>query len=495
LETTEVKSAVESVDATKVKLTVEVPYSELKPSIDHAYSHIGSQITVPGFRKGKVPPRIIDQRVGRGAVLEHAINDGMQTFYTGAVRENALRPLGQPEIEITQVPDLSDTSTSLHFTAEVEVRPDIELPALDTVAVTVDDVEVTDEDVTSRLDALRERFGTLVGVDRPAADGDFVVLDLTATIDGEQVDSVSGVSYQIGSGNMLEGLDEALTGLSAGETTTFTAPLAGGEHAGETADISVTATSVKQRDLPAADDDFAQLASEFDTLAEVEADLREQATVANASNQAVQARDRLLEQLLEHVDVPVPSGVVEAEVHRHLESENRLDDDVHRAEVHEQTTTALRNQILLDTLAERLEVRVDQNELLEYLVSASRQYGMDPNTFIKTVDEQGQVPAMVSEVARSKALALALRQVTVTDQTGAPVDLSEFIGSDAEDEALEEAAADAESTEVVTAEAALDDDDELDMTPEEAEAFDAANTKIDEVFGRSEASDTDSTKA
>ena len=436
------KSAVETVDPTKVKLTVEVPYDELRPSIDHAYAHIGSQVTVPGFRKGKVPPRIIDQRVGRGAVLEHAINDGMQSFYTSAVRENALRPLGPPQIEITKLPDLSDTATELHFTAEVEVRPDLEIPPLDGLTVTVDDVEVSDDDVQGRLDALRERFGTLVGVDRPAEEGDFVVLDLTATVDGEAVDSVSGVSYQIGSGNMLEGLDEALTGLSAGETTTFTAPLAGGEHAGETADISVTAAQVKQRDLPAADDDFAQLASEFDTLDELTADLREQAASSKTSAQAVQARDGLLEQLLAAVDVPVPAGVVEAEVHRHLESEGRLEDEAHRAEVGEQAATALKNQILLDTLAEKLEVRVDQNELLEYLVSASRQYGMDPNTFIKTVDEQGQVPAMVAEVARSKALALALRQVTVTDGAGNAVDLTEFIGSDEEDAAAEAALAD-----------------------------------------------------
>ena len=407
----------------------------------------------------------------------------MQSFYTGAVRENALRPMGQPQIEITQLPDLADTTTSLHFTAEVEVRPEVELPALDTLTVTVGDVEVSDEDVTTRLDALRERFGTLVGVDRPAAEGDFVVVDLTATVDGEQVDQVSGVSYQIGSGNMLEGLDEALTGLSAGETTTFTAPLAGGEHAGETADITVTATTVKQRDLPAADDDFAQLASEFDTLDELTADLRTQAASAKASEQAVQARDGLLEKLLEAVEIPVPAGVVEAEVHRHLESENRLEDDEHRAEVTEQAQTALKNQILLDTLAEKLEVRVGQNELLEYLVSASRQYGMDPNTFIKTVDEQGQVPAMVAEVARSKALALALRQVAVTDAAGNPVDLSEFIGTDADD-----AAAEAELGDDVDV---LDDVDDEDYEPteEEAASLAAATATIDESFGRTRGDD------
>jgi trigger factor len=437
LETTEVKSAVETLDATKVKLTVEVPYDELKPSIDHAYQHIAEQVTVPGFRKGKVPPRIIDQRVGRVAVIEHAVNEGLSGFYAEAVRDNKLRPMGQPAVEVTKIPALEGTPTGaegeLHFTAEVEVRPEITVPSLDAIAITVDDVEVTDEDVAERLDALRERFGTLVGVDRPAVESDFVVLDLEATIDGETVDSVSGTSYRVGSGNLLEGLDEAVTGLSAGETTTFETALAGGEHAGEQAQVSITATTVKERELPTADDDFAQLASEFDTLEELTADLREQVSRIKASNQAVQARDQLLEQLIAATEIPVPQGVVEAEVTRHLESEGRIDDAEHRVEVGEQATTALRNQILLDTLAENLEIKVNQNELLDYLVSASRQYGMDPNTFIQTVDQQGQIPAMVAEVARSKALAVALRKIEVKDGGGNVVDLSEFIGTDEED--------------------------------------------------------------
>lgn len=458
LETIEVKSAVETLEPTKVKLTVEVTYDELKPSIEHAYEHIAQDVVVPGFRKGKVPPRIIDQRIGRPAVLEHAINEGLSGFYAEAVRENKLRPLGQPEVEVTQVPGLTATPKGeegeLHFTAEVEVRPEITVPALDGLAVTVDDVEVSEEDVQGRLDALRERFGTLVGIDRPAVEGDFVVIDLTATIGDEQVDNVSGVSYQIGSGNMLEGMDEALTGLSAGESTTFETALAGGEHAGETALVAVTATTVKERQLPDADDDFAQLASEFDTLDELTADLREQASRIKISNQAVQARDLLLEQLLAGTEIPVPSGVVEAEVHRHLEGEGRLEDDEHRAEVGEQATTALRNQILLDTLAEQLEIKVSQNELLDYLVNASRQYGMDPNTFIQTIDQQGQIPTMVAEVARSKALAVALRRVAVTDNAGQAVDLSEFIGSDAED--AEDAAEAAEAASVTGGDAAAD---------------------------------------
>ncbi|GIG26216.1 trigger factor [Cellulomonas denverensis] len=435
------KSAVETLEPTKVKLTVEVSYDELKPSIDHAYSHIAEQVNIPGFRKGKVPPRIIDQRVGRPAVMEHAVNDGLSEFYASAIRDNSLRPLGQPEIDVTKVPGLvpGEEQGDLVFTAEVEVRPEIEIPALEDLKVSVDGLEVSDEDVQGRLDQLRERFGTLVGVDRPAEDKDFVVIDLVAKIGDEEVDTVSGISYQIGSGNMLEGLDEALTGLSAGETTTFETELVGGEHAGEKAQVTVTASQVKQRDLPEADDDFAQMASEFDTIAELTDDLREQAGRIKGQNQAVQARDLLLEQLLEQIEIPVPSGAVEAEVHRHLEQEGRLDDDTHRAEVTEQAETALRNQILLDTLAEKLEVKVAQGELIDYLVSASRQYGMDPNTFIQTIDQQGQIPAMVAEVARSKALAVALRRVTVTDDKGETVDLSEYIGSDEDDAALEQA--------------------------------------------------------
>ena len=471
LETTAVKSAVETVDATTVKLTVEVSHEELKPSIDHAYQHIGSQVSIPGFRKGKVPARIIDQRVGRAAVIEHAVNDGMASFYRQAVTEADLRPLGQPEIEVTAIGALTEKDGGLSFTAQVEVRPELALPELSGITVTVDDVTVSDEDVDGRMDTLRERFGTLVGVDRPAGEGDYVVLDLRAAIGEEEVDSVNGISYQIGSGNMLEGLDEALTGLSAGETTTFETALAGGEHEGETAQVTVTATTVKVRELPEANDEFAQLASEFDTLDELREDLRAQAAKISASNQAVQARDRLLEALRDGLEIPVPEGVIEAEIHRHLESEGRLEDAEHRVEVDGQAREALANQILLDTLAEKLQVKVGQAELLDYLVNASRQYGMDPNTFIKTVDEQGQIPAMVAEVGRSKAVAVALRHVTVVDSSGNPVDLTEFIGSD-EDEVDAVAAAQA------AMEAAMAEGDES-VAGDEAESVEADDAEAE----------------
>ena len=416
------KSAVETLNPTRVKLTVEVPFDELEPSMTTAYKTIGEKVTVPGFRKGKVPPRIIDQRFGRAAVLQEAVNEALPKFYGRAAEENELRPLGQPQVDVTDVPDPSGGG-DLRFTVEVDVRPTIELPDYSTLSVTVDDVEVTDADVDERLEQLRERFGTLLGVDRAAADGDFVSIDIAGEIDGEEIDTAKGLSYQVGNGTMLDGLDDALTDLSAGESTTFTAPLAGGDRSGEDADITVTLQSVKERQLPDADDDFAQLASEFDTLDELRDDLRAQAAKAKAFEQGVQARDRVLEALLDAVDVPVPDSMVADEVQRHLEAESRLEDDEHRAKVTEETGQAIRTQFLLDAVVEKEGVQVSQNELVEYLVASAPRYGMDPNAFVQAVDQAGQVPAMVAEVARRKGLAAVLEGAIVKDASGNDVDL------------------------------------------------------------------------
>jgi trigger factor len=417
-----VKSAVETLNPTRVKLTVEVPYDELKSSVDAAYKTIAGQVNIPGFRRGHVPARIIDQRVGKGAVLEEAVNNALPRFYGQAVEENQVRPLGQPTVDITDVPDPA-AGGDLKFTAEVDVRPEVQLPDYSSLAVTVDDVEVSDSDVDERLASLQQRFGTLVGAERAAATGDFVSIDLTADIDGEEIDAVKGVSYEIGSATMIEGLDEALTGLGAGDSTDFDAPLAGGDRAGEVSHIHVTVNSVKERELPALDDDFAQLASEFDTLEELRANLREQAEQAKRMEQGIQARDKVLDALLEASDVPVPQALIEAEVHSHLESEDRLDDEEHGAEVGESARKGLQTQFILDAIVEREKVSVGQPELIEYLVMNAAQYGMEPNEFAKAVEEAGQVPAMVGEVARRKALAVVLEQATVTDASGRPVDL------------------------------------------------------------------------
>ncbi|HEX2809287.1 MAG TPA: trigger factor, partial [Kineosporiaceae bacterium] len=317
----------------------------------------------------------------------------------------------------------------LKFTIEVDVRPEITLPDLAAVEVTVDDVEVSEEEVDTRVESLRERFGTLSPVERAVVSDDFVSIDIRAEIDGDEIDSVKGVSYQVGSGNMLPGMDEALPGMAAGETKTFSAPLAGGERAGEDSRITVTVQSVKVRELPALDDDFAQLASEFDSLGELRDNLREQAGTQKKLEQGIQARERLLERLLETVDVPVPDGIITDEVTRHLEGEGRLEDDEHRAEVEAETRKGFKTQLLLDAIAESEHVQVNQQELIEYLISSSQQYGMDPNAFAKAVDEAGQVPAMVEEVARRKALVVVLSRAAVKDVSGNVIDMDALVPS------------------------------------------------------------------
>lgn len=449
------KSAVETLSPTRVKMTVEVPSEELKPSVDAALKEIGSQINVPGFRRGKVPSRIIEQRVGRGAVLQEAVNQALPDFYGQALVANELRPLSQPEVDITEVP-VSETD-QLVFTAELDVRPDITLPDFAGITVQVDaldDAEV-EKFAGEQIEELRERHGTLVGVERAAADGDFVTIDLRGTINGEEIDAVQGVSYEVGSASMVQGLDEALTGLSAGESKTFTAPLAGGEHEGEDSQITVTLTAVKERELPELDDDFAQEASEFETLEEMRADVLVRARRAKVFEQGVQARDKVLEQLLETVEIPVPESLVDAEVHQHLEGENRLDDDEHRAEVGGEARKALQTQLLLDAIVEAEEVQVAQQELIEYLIMTAQQYGMDPSQFARIMEDQDQVASMAGEVARRKALATILERVQVTDGDGNVVDLNAVV--DGEEDGEEGGAATGDDHEAVEAVEAVEE--------------------------------------
>jgi trigger factor len=421
-----VQSTVEKLSPTRVKIAITVTPDELKPSIQHAYKHIAESVNIPGFRKGKVPPPIIDQRVGRAEVLNHAVSEGLDTFYREAVADQKLRTLGRPSADITEWPSEKDFSGDLLVTIEVDVRPEFEIPSYDGLTIEVDAAEVTADEVEAELENLRSRFGTLVTVDRPASKGDFVQLDLVATVGGTTVDTASSISYEVGSGELIEGIDDAVETLTAGEKTTFESKLLGGDHEGEMAQIEVTVLSVKERELPEADDDFAQIASQFDTIGELRADLREQLLKQKSFGQGAQAREKLLEALLAKVEIPVPESLVEAEVHRHLENENRLDDDTHRAEVTESTTTTFRNQIFLDALAEKEEVKVSQQELTQYLIQGAAQYGMEPGEFIKILDQNGQIPGMVGEVARSKGLSVALSKATVVDTAGKAVDLSAF---------------------------------------------------------------------
>lgn len=441
------KSAVENLTPTRVKLNVEVSFEELKPSIAEAYKTIATQVQVPGFRKGKVPNKLIDQRVGRGYVLETAINEGLNGWYQSAVTETGISPLSRPEVEITEVPDPAATDGELKFHVELDIRPEIELPDYAGIEVEVEALEASDADTDKALDDLRGRFGTLKTVDRPAAGGDFITINIVATIDGEEVDSAADLSYQIGAGNMLEGLDEAATGLSAGEEAIFDTKLAGGDHAGEDAQVTVKVTAVKVRELPEANDDFAQLASEFDTIAELREDLAKQAAESKTVEQGVEARDKVLDKLLELIEVPVPESVVAEQIEQHFKPENSHGEDhdteEHRAEVKENTERAFRNEIILDAIADKEEIGVSQAELIDYIVSSAGQYGMDPNQFAQMLDSSGQVNMIVGEVRRRKALAAVLGKAAVKDSKGDVVDLTDFVsvaseeGPAGEDEAIE----------------------------------------------------------
>ncbi|MBD8205103.1 trigger factor [Microbacterium sp. CFBP 8790] len=440
-----VNSTVEKLSPTRVKLHITVSPDELKPSIAHAYEHIARDVQIPGFRKGKVPAPIIDQRMGRGAVIEHAVNEGLDGFYRAAVDDQELRVIGRPNAEIIELPELKDFSGDLVIDVEVDVRPEFDLPAYDTLTVTVDAVEADEAGIDAELDRLRARFGTLVTVDRPATTGDFVELDLVATIEGAEIDRAEGVSYEVGSGELLEGIDEAIESLTADEQTTFRSKLVGGDHAGEEAEVAVTITAVKERELPDADDDFAQMASEFDTLAELRESLSERVSQQAVFTQGSAARDKFIEALLEAVDIPVPPALIEDEVHTHLEGENRLEDDEHRAEVTEASEKQFRTQMVLDKIAEDANVQVSQDELTQYLIQSAAQYNMAPQDFVNALQQGNQLPALVGEVARNKALAIALGKVSVVDTNGKAVDLTGFVAVEGEeptegdDEVVEEA--------------------------------------------------------
>jgi trigger factor len=478
-----VKSTVERLSPTRVRINVEVPFDELKPDFDRAYKKIAQQVRVPGFRPGKVPARIIEARLGRGVVLEEVVNGAVPAKYSEAITTaEDLTPIGRPDIEVTEIAD----GDKLSFKAEVDVRPQIDLPDLSSLSVSVDDVEVSDDDVQEQLDNLRARFGTLAGVERPAQKDDFVLIDLSATVDGTPVEEAqtTGFSYQVGQGGLIDGIDEAVEGLSAGEEATFTSKLVAGEFADKDAEVTVKVTAVKERQLPEADDEFAQLASEFDTLDELTADLRERLGRVRKMEQVTQARDKVLDAIVEATEVPLPETVVKAEidsavhdaVHPFDHDEAKFEEflvsqgrtrEQFDADTKEAAEKSVRTRLVLDALADREQTTVSEQELTERIVFQAQQYQMQPEEFVRRIQEAGQLGAVYSDVRRSKALIAAVRAATVTDESGSEVDMSEFLGED-EPEATEGTEAAGTSTE--TDEDAPAASDEKAATSEEKAA-------------------------
>lgn len=447
------KSTVEQLSPTRVRINVEVPFEELQPDFDRAFKSLAGQVRIPGFRPGKAPRKILEARVGRGAVLDQVINEAIQSRYSEAVTANDVKVISQPEIDVTKLED----NVELVFTAEVDVRPEITLPDYSEIAITVDPVEITDEDIAEQMLSLRQRFGTLTGVERAVENGDFVSIDLSATVDGNEVPEAAteGLSHEVGSGQLIDGLDEAIIGLSAGESKEFTSTLVAGEFAGKEAVVTVKVNTVKQRELPEADDEFAQLASEFDTIAELEADLRERVERVKQVEQAGQIRDKVLEVLLETVEIPVPEAVVQAEIDSALhDAIHELDHDEAQLnqlleaqgssreefdkESRESAERSVKTQLLLDAIAEAEGTTVEQEELSERIFFQAQRYGIPPEQFIQQISQANQLGAIFADVRRGKALGTVVDRATVTDTTGATVDTSELFGTKKADDSSDE---------------------------------------------------------
>ena len=414
------KSSVEVLSPTRVRLDVEVAYSELESHVANAYKKVAAQVNIPGFRKGKIPAAMIDQRVGRGAVIDEAINTALPIFYGQAAREHTVAVIGRPEVDVKEFVD----NEKLVFSVEVDVRPEVVLPDFSKITIEVDDVTVADADVDEQIESLRTRFGTLTTVEREVENGDFTTLDMTAFIDGAEVDGgqANDISYEVGSDKMIDGLDEVLIGMKAEDVKTFETQLVG-QQEGEKGEVKVTVKAVKERELPPVDDAFAKLASEFDTLAELKTDFVARLERVKKMEQGAQARDRLVEKLLADNEIPVPDNLVELEVNDHLEGEGRLEDAEHRAEVDGQVRTSLKSDFLLDAIVAAEEVQVTEIELTEYLVRTSQRYGMAPQQFAEELQKAGQIQQLVAEVTRAKALASVLGRITVKDASGNLIDL------------------------------------------------------------------------
>lgn len=465
------KSTVEQLSPTRVRINVEVPFTELEPDFDRAFKELAKQVRLPGFRPGKAPRKLLEARIGRGAVLEQVVNDALPSRYSEAVSTSDLKPLGQPEIEITKLED----NEELVFTAEVDIRPEITLPELESLKITVDPIEVTDEEVDAELQSLRARFGTLKGVERGVQEGDFVSIDLSATVDGNEVPEAAteGLSHEVGSGQLIDGLDEAIIGLKADESKTFTTKLVAGEYAGQDAEVTVTVKSVKERELPEPDDEFAQLASEYDTIEELRNSLVDQVRRLKSVQQAEQIRDKAIEALLEQTEVPLPEKIVQAQIDEVVHNAiHGLDHDEEKfaeqlaeqgssreefdAETRTEAEKAVKTQLLMDAVADKLEIQVSQNDLTERLVLMSRQYGLEPQQLIQILQQNNQLPGMFADVRRGLTIAAVVHAATVTDTDGNVIDTMEFFGPSGE-QAAEDSAE--ESTDAAEGEAAEDADD------------------------------------
>ena len=443
------KTTVDKLSDTRVKLTVNVPFAELDQEIDQAYAAIAQQVSIPGFRKGKAPRQLIDARFGRGPILEQVVNDMLPSRYEQAVQSEDLKVIGQPDVDISKIED----KDFVEFTAEVDVRPEFEVPDFSEISITVPAIKAGEEDVDKALEDLAERFGELKDTKRKMKTGDYAIIDITAEVDGEKIEEASteGLSYSIGDDNLIKGLDTALRGMKTGEDNEFTSTIQSGEHKDEEATFKVHVQQTKERKLPDMDDEFAQMASEYDTIEELREATKTEVEESKKAEQAGQIRDEVLKAALADVDFELPQSVVDEQAHAQLhqilgqlahdekalaqllEAQGTSREEFDQ-QTREQAEESVRTQIFLDAVAEKEEPEVSQQELSDHILFTAQSYGMDPNQFIQQLQSNGQITNLFSDVRRGKALAAAICRTTVKDEEGNDVDVEQYFGEVEEDE-------------------------------------------------------------
>lgn len=443
------KTTVDKLSDTRVKLTVNVPFAELDQEIDQAYAAIAQQVSIPGFRKGKAPRQLIDARFGRGPILEQVVNDMLPSCYEQAVQSEDLKVIGQPDVDISKIED----KDFVEFTAEVDVRPEFEVPDFSEISITVPAIKAGEEDVDKALEDLAERFGELKDTKRKMKTGDYAIIDITAEVDGEKIEEASteGLSYSIGDDNLIKGLDTALRGMKTGEDNEFTSTIQSGEHKDEEATFKVHVQQTKERKLPDMDDEFAQMASEYDTIEELREATKTEVEESKKAEQAGQIRDEVLKAALADVDFELPQSVVDEQAHAQLhqilgqlahdekalaqllEAQGTSREEFDQ-QTREQAEESVRTQIFLDAVAEKEEPEVSQQELSDHILFTAQSYGMDPNQFIQQLQSNGQIANLFSDVRRGKALAAAICRTTVKDEEGNDVDVEQYFGEVEEDE-------------------------------------------------------------
>jgi trigger factor len=437
-----VPSTIERLSETSAKLTFTVPFAELKPHIDKAYKDIAGKVSIAGFRKGKVPRALIDQRYGRGAVLQEAIDAVLPGAYEAAIAEQQITPLGPPEIDVTKLED----DDKVEFTALVDVRPDFDLPDFTTIKIDVTDADVTDEQVNERVELLRQRFATYSDVDRAAKKGDYVIFDLSAAQDGKELEDsqAHGMTYQVGTGGLIDGLDDAVKGLNAGESKTFSSQLVGGVHKDEPADITITVSKVQKQELPEVDAEFAGLVSEYDTAEEMIAGLRDSLERMARLEQASQARDKALDAVIDAADFPLPESMVAGEVEARKEQitdqlsrmgmsiedylergeETTKDPEEFWADMAKHSERAIRAQIILDKIAEERAIPVSQEDLTQLLLQKAEENGSTPDEEAKHMVEHNHMAEWLGDIRRGKAVGLIVNSAKVVDASGRQINVA-----------------------------------------------------------------------